>query len=263
MASGSSEVGERSGRPAAGVTAEQLAQLLGAVKDGLRDELTSLKRELTSERQVADERLLKKLKLEKMPTFKKKAHEKQFIFNEGVSSKVEEATVALSETPPAVEKAKNLLEEGKKLLCERQKLIRIADRSEHGWATVEEYMEDELADNSDDEKRIQKAEVRAGRKLKTTAAKSGKQRKTGTQLPKRFSQPFSKAVTVPAAAAAQIGAAPYGAQYVSVLPHPVVGAVSRTASLGQPLGPCFECGKLGHFRKKCPLLQSNANAFTR
>ena len=126
MASGSSEVGERSGRPAAGVTAEQLAQLLGAVKDGLRDELTSLKRELTSERQVADERLLKKLKLEKMPTYKKKAHEKQFIFNEGVSSKVEEATVALSETPPAVEKAKNLLEEGKKLLCERQKLIRIA-----------------------------------------------------------------------------------------------------------------------------------------
>ena len=168
MASGSSEVGEHSGRPAAGVTAEQLAQLLGAVKDGLRDEL---KWELTSERQVADDRLLKKLKLEKMPTFKKKAHEKQFIFNKGVSSKVKEATAALSETPPAVEKAKNLLEEGKKLLCERQKLIRIADRSEHGWATVEEYMEDELADNSDDEKRIQKAEVRAGRKLKTTAAK--------------------------------------------------------------------------------------------
>ena len=49
-----------------------------------------------------------------------------------------------------MEKAKNLLEESKKLLCERQKLIRIADRSEHGWATVEEYMEDELADNSDD-----------------------------------------------------------------------------------------------------------------
>ena len=89
MATGRTEAGEPS---AVGVTAEQLAQLLGAVKDGMREELSSLKRELTSDRQAADDRLLKKLKLEKVPTFKKKAHEKQFVFNEEVSSKVEEAT---------------------------------------------------------------------------------------------------------------------------------------------------------------------------
>ena len=53
-----------------------------------------------------------------------------------------------------VEKAKTLLDERTKLVCERQKLIRMADRSEHGWVTVEEYLEDELADNSDDEKRM-------------------------------------------------------------------------------------------------------------
>ena len=41
---------------------------------------------------------------------------------------------------------------GLKLVCECQKLIRMDDRSEHGWATVEEYLEDELAANSDDEK---------------------------------------------------------------------------------------------------------------
>ena len=34
---------EPSGRPTVGVTAEQLAQLLGAVKDGMREELSSLK----------------------------------------------------------------------------------------------------------------------------------------------------------------------------------------------------------------------------
>ena len=39
----------------------------------------------------------------------------------------------------------------------------IADRSEHGWATVAEYEEDELADNFDDEKRLFRAEVRVGR----------------------------------------------------------------------------------------------------
>ena len=56
----------------------------------------------------------------------------------------------------------------------------MADRSEHGWATVEEYLEDELAENSDDEKRMQKAEYRAGRKLKAAAAKTGKKKSMGS-----------------------------------------------------------------------------------
>ena len=118
MATGDTEAGEPSGRPAIGVMAEQLAQILGAVKDGMQEELSSLKQELTSDRQ-ADDCLLKKLKLEKVPTFKKKAHEKQFVFNEEVSSKVKEATAALAEAPPAVEKAKALLKESKKLLSEK------------------------------------------------------------------------------------------------------------------------------------------------
>ena len=73
----------------------------------------------------------------------------QYFFNEEVSSKMEAATAALSETPPAMEKAET---KGLKLVCECQKLIRMDDRSEHGWATVEKYLEDELAANSDDEK---------------------------------------------------------------------------------------------------------------
>ena len=60
----------------------------------------------------------------------------------------------LSEHLPAAEKAKTLLEEGGGLIVERQKHIKIANHSENGWATVEEYVEHELADNSDDEKRL-------------------------------------------------------------------------------------------------------------
>ena len=166
----------------------------------MRDEVASLKRELASDREASDERLLKKLKLEKAPSFKKKTHEKQYLFNEAVSSKMEAATSALSETPPAVEKAKTQLEEGLKLICERQKLIRMADRSEHGWATVEEYLEDELADNSDDEKRMQKAEFRAGRKLKAAAAKTAKKKvgllqKRPGQVPIKYTPPPSGPAT--------------------------------------------------------------------
>ena len=35
-----------------------------------------------------------------------------------------------------------------------RKHTRIADKSEFGWAAVEEYVLDELADGEDDEKRI-------------------------------------------------------------------------------------------------------------
>ena len=50
-------------------------------------------------------------------------------------------------------------------LAHRQKLIKLADRSESGWAVVEEYDADALADNSDDERKIEKAEKAAERKL--------------------------------------------------------------------------------------------------
>ena len=84
---------------------------------------------------------------------------------------MQSAAAALEQPTPAVEKAHALLKEGEKLIDVRQKNIKIADRSEHGWATVLEYEEDELADNSEDEKRLFRAEARAGRKLKQKSLK--------------------------------------------------------------------------------------------
>ena len=60
---------------------------------------------------------------------------------------------SLGSMPPDIDKAKKALE-GEELIINRQKHIKVADRSEFGWATVEEYVADELADNSDDEKVI-------------------------------------------------------------------------------------------------------------
>lgn len=92
-------------------------------------------------------------------------------FNEQVRDKVDTATSVQQQTPTDVEKVCILFQEGEKLNNLRQKNILIADRSEHGWATVAEYEEDELADNSDEEKRVFRVEVRAGRKLKQKGAK--------------------------------------------------------------------------------------------
>ena len=72
----------------------------------------------------------------------------------------------MDERRVAVEKAKQLLEEGEKINeCQKHK---IADRSNNGWATIEEYVEGELADNEDDEKQ---GDAHAGKKLKS--AQSG------------------------------------------------------------------------------------------
>ncbi len=114
-------------------------RLVGAMGRVVTDKMGQLKRELTQEQEEANDRLAKRMRLEQPPTFRKKTHEKQFRFNEEVWTKVTGVTAALAQTPPAVERARSLLEEGEKLLVNRQKLIRIADRSENGWATVEEY----------------------------------------------------------------------------------------------------------------------------
>ena len=60
---------------------------------------------------------------------------------------------AAQQTPPAIKKGKTAAIEGIKLL-NVDKHIKIADRSEHGWAAVEEYVEDELSDGEEDETKI-------------------------------------------------------------------------------------------------------------
>ena len=157
------------------VTKAEFNRLLAAM-EGVQDQIQTMKRELSTEREAANESLTKRIRLDRGLVFKKKQYEKQYCFNEEVREKISSATNSLDSAPPAVERAKEALKEGERLLVARQKAIRIADRSEFGWATVDEYEEDELAENSDDEKRLYKAEMRAGRKLKAAAAKNRKRK---------------------------------------------------------------------------------------
>ena len=73
-----------------------------------------------------------------------------------ITAAVPEPTEAFNQS---VAKAKRSLEEGMNLVTHRQKLIKLADRSEHWWRVVKEYQSNSLAENEDDEKRIMKAEL--------------------------------------------------------------------------------------------------------
>ena len=63
-------------------------------------------------------------------------------------------------------KVEEKLTAARKSLESRIKLIRIADKSEFGWVTVEEYVCDDVADDSGDERKIRMAENRAEQKRK-------------------------------------------------------------------------------------------------
>ncbi|CAH3133888.1 unnamed protein product [Porites lobata] len=51
------------------------------------------------------------------------------------------------------------------------KVIKIADKSQYSWATVQEYLSDELASDSEDEKRLFRSERRAEKKVKDSKKK--------------------------------------------------------------------------------------------
>ena len=53
-------------------------------------------------------------------------------------------------------------------LEERNKMIRLADRSQAGWAAVREYEDDDLADDSADERKLRGADSRAMAAMKRT-----------------------------------------------------------------------------------------------
>ena len=86
--------------------------------------------------------------------------------------KIDPPTAASRE---ALEEVKKELEEGIQLISQQQKLIRLADRSDYGWDAVQEYEKDELAEDDDDAKRLEKAEKAAEQKAfkKRRAANRG------------------------------------------------------------------------------------------
>ena len=227
------------------VSREEFQRLFSAIGD-MQSQLTSMKRDLSQDRVEADDRLVKRLRLERKTSFKKKDNEKQYDFNEEVREKLATADSSLNAAPPDIDKAKSALQEGEKLINERQKLIKVADRSEYGWATQEEYTTDELADNSDDEKRLFKAEARAGKKLKTAKAKNKKP--LGSKRASYLTA-LQKAANIPSQGSQGLQSPglmqsrePSGSQLGRVQPAVVV--------------PCVQCGTLGHFRRNCPLLST-------
>ncbi|MEO0683800.1 MAG: hypothetical protein AAFY76_01800, partial [Cyanobacteria bacterium J06649_11] len=90
--------------------------------------------------------------------FKYKSNKKQFEFNEDIEEKVKNTIELIKDG--SKKRSKRLLEDVLK-----QKLIRLADKSSGGWATITEYQSDSIASDSANEKKTRAAEKRAIAKI--------------------------------------------------------------------------------------------------
>ena len=211
------------------------AALLGQISKLVADSAENIKR---SSVEAADEQLreIKRLRREEPKSFKRNK------FNSKLQDTLEEAKSHLEVN--AVEKIKASLSEGTSLLSERQKLILLADKSEFGWKTVEEYTQHELADSEADGKKIRRAEERADKALKSAASKKSVKRsilgrRTSTlQYGPQNSRGFST-----------LGSWRNQNERLPLTPS---SFLSRN-------GNCFACGKFGHWRSECPQTQRSGS----
>ena len=132
--------------------------------DDLADSLQSVGQEPADEgAQSSTKKLQREAECSK---FKYKANAKQFIHNAEVEDLVTMSMRCLDRKDPNIQRAIELAKEAVSLIQRRQKLIKLADNSEAGWLVVEEYESDALAENSEDDKKIRKAQDKALRKKK-------------------------------------------------------------------------------------------------
>ncbi|XP_068734144.1 uncharacterized protein [Montipora capricornis] len=125
-------------------------------KNYLDEKVESLSSGLVSRTATETQKLSRVAEAEKL---KFAGNKDQFIFNSEL--------LAAKQTEKAEEKVAEL----SKNLKRRQKIIKLADKSEAGWLAVKEYQTEELASDSEDEKRIRKAQERALKKKKQNVSR--------------------------------------------------------------------------------------------
>ena len=148
--------------------------------------------------------------------------------------------------------ANSTLDEGKDILFHRQKLIKLADKSDAGWKIVEEYESNELTDNSDDEKRIAKAEARASRKIRESSRSGGRSMRGGVYRGRTGWFPSTSY-----RGDYSHGRTPgdYGHRSATETSATATGARFGSTG-GRPPGLCFACGRQGHWRQDCPTVKA-------
>ena len=142
--------------------ADSMASLTMQISSLMDTHFDNFKKQFTEENSSSVEAAVKRAKRARF-VFQSKGNEQHFEHAESILGKLESAKDALN--ADATSKAKTAIEEGIALVTKRMKVIKIVDKSQYSWATVQEYLSDELASDSEDEKRLFRSERRAEKKV--------------------------------------------------------------------------------------------------
>ena len=143
--------------------AESIVALTDSLTQVIEDRLVGFAKRFSEENSSTVEQAVKKARRESY-TCKRKGNQQQLDHAVQVLDKFDEASDALK--AKSYDKVKAAFDSGTEVVSKGIKVIKMANKSDFGWSTVNEYLSDELASNSDDEKRMYRAERRAERKTK-------------------------------------------------------------------------------------------------
>ena len=217
----------------AGLTRTDMLDMFKEMKAQISDTMEQAVNEVREMKDSTDsDNGYKRRKVDKPIAFKYKGNEMQHKFNLEILEFLDDALNFLNRGK-AID-CTEILQDMLRSVKRRNKLIRMADRSEAGWDVVLEYEDDELASDSEDDRKMRRAESTALRKRKTKLQK---------RMPRMI--PGQNHTWTPNSATAS------NHQQQPFRPGP------RAAG---PFDLCFACGKFGHWRNECKAGQQGIHA---
>ena len=205
----------------------------------LDTKLDTFKRELSVEQQETAENSIKRIKTNDSSKVKNKGNRIQFEFNQSIEDKVSSLDKAIVKKD--LKKCSEISEDIKVLLKKRNKLIRLADKSTAGWRFADEYGSDELASDSEDDKKIRRAESRAMRAITTEKKKKSAMSSGRFQRPGNGSYDSHRMDRSDRQQPFRQQPSRFGGGYTSY---------ERRTTGAKDI--CFNCGKTGHWKQDCP-----------